>query len=134
MIKMKSFLTRTKKISSNNKSSSNNNNTNSENSTCKTAKMKTIAKTNKQQQEKMNENNKENLEDNYMNGNNNQTDGKDAIDLDEKKDLLNGFLSNDSNALEIDLINKILPKELIIRVFSYLDIISLCRCAQVSKV
>ena len=129
---MKSFLTRTKKISSNNKSSSNNNNNNSENSTCKTAKMKTIAQTNKQ--EKMNENNKENLEDKYMIGNNNQTDGKDAIDLDEKKDLLNGFLSNDSNALEIDLINKILPKELIIRVFSYLDIISLCRCAQVSKV
>jgi hypothetical protein len=131
---MKSFLTRTKKISSNNKSSSNNNNNHSENSTCKTAKMKTIAQTNKQQQEKINENNKENLEDNYMIGNNNQTDGKDAIDLDEKKDLLNGFLSNDSDALEIDLINKILPKELIIRVFSYLDIISLCRCAQVSKV
>ena len=33
-----------------------------------------------------------------------------------------------------DLINKKLPKELLIRVFSYLDVISLCRCAQVSKV
>ena len=36
--------------------------------------------------------------------------------------------------VEIDFINKKLPKELIIRIFSYLDIISLCRCAQVSKV
>ena len=32
-----------------------------------------------------------------------------------------------------DLVNKRLPKELLIRVFSYLDIVSLCRCAQVSK-
>ena len=35
--------------------------------------------------------------------------------------------------VEIDFINKKLPKELIIRIFSHLDIISLCRCAQVSK-
>jgi hypothetical protein len=28
------------------------------------------------------------------------------------------------------LINRVLPKELILRVFSYLDIVSLCRCAQ----
>lgn len=34
---------------------------------------------------------------------------------------------------EIDFINKKLPKELIIRIFSYLDINSLCRCACVSK-
>lgn len=31
------------------------------------------------------------------------------------------------------LINKKLPKELILRIFSYLDVVSLCRCAQVSK-
>ena len=36
--------------------------------------------------------------------------------------------------LEVDLINKKLPKELIIRIFSYLDINSMCRCACVSKV
>ena len=35
--------------------------------------------------------------------------------------------------VEADLINKILPKELLIRIFSYLDVVSLCRCAQVSK-
>jgi hypothetical protein len=35
---------------------------------------------------------------------------------------------------EIDLINKKLPKELLIRIFSYLDVVTLCRCAQVSKV
>lgn len=32
-----------------------------------------------------------------------------------------------------DLINTMLPKELILRIFSFLDIVSLCRCAQVSK-
>ncbi|XP_066929041.1 F-box/LRR-repeat protein 2-like [Clytia hemisphaerica] len=31
------------------------------------------------------------------------------------------------------LINKKLPKELLLRVFSFLDIVALCRCAQVSK-
>jgi len=31
------------------------------------------------------------------------------------------------------LINRKLPKELLLRVFSFLDIVSLCRCAQVSK-
>ena len=30
-------------------------------------------------------------------------------------------------------INKMLPKELLLRVFSYLDVVSLCRSAQVSK-
>uniref|UniRef100_A0AAZ3RUP2 F-box domain-containing protein n=1 Tax=Oncorhynchus tshawytscha TaxID=74940 RepID=A0AAZ3RUP2_ONCTS len=30
-------------------------------------------------------------------------------------------------------INKKLPKELLLRIFSYLDVITLCRCAQVSK-
>lgn len=32
-----------------------------------------------------------------------------------------------------DLINSMLPKELILKIFSFLDIVSLCRCAQVSK-
>ena len=31
------------------------------------------------------------------------------------------------------LINKKLPKELLLRVFSFLDIVTLCRCAQVSR-
>lgn len=31
------------------------------------------------------------------------------------------------------LINTVLPKELILKIFSFLDIVSLCRCAQVSK-
>lgn len=30
-------------------------------------------------------------------------------------------------------INKKLPKELLLRIFSFLDVVSLCRCAQVSK-
>ncbi|CAB0008815.1 unnamed protein product [Nesidiocoris tenuis] len=30
-------------------------------------------------------------------------------------------------------LNKKLPKELLLRIFSYLDVVSLCRCAQVSK-
>uniref|UniRef100_A0AAX7U5M3 F-box/LRR-repeat protein 2 n=1 Tax=Astatotilapia calliptera TaxID=8154 RepID=A0AAX7U5M3_ASTCA len=30
-------------------------------------------------------------------------------------------------------INKKLPKELLLRIFSYLDVVTLCRCAQVSK-
>jgi len=32
-----------------------------------------------------------------------------------------------------DLINTMLPKELILKIFSFLDILTLCRCAQVSK-
>lgn len=39
-----------------------------------------------------------------------------------------------AQSIEVDLINKKLPKELLIRVFSYLDPVTLCRCAQVSKV
>ena len=31
------------------------------------------------------------------------------------------------------LINRRLPKELLLRTFSFLDVVSLCRCAQVSK-
>ncbi|XP_025021227.1 F-box/LRR-repeat protein 2-like [Python bivittatus] len=37
-------------------------------------------------------------------------------------------LSNDEA-----LINKRLPKELLLRIFSFLDTITLCRCAQISK-
>jgi hypothetical protein len=39
-----------------------------------------------------------------------------------------------NTSVEVDFVNKKLPKELLIRIFSYLDIVSLCRCAQVSKV
>ncbi|XP_038248129.1 F-box/LRR-repeat protein 2 isoform X3 [Dermochelys coriacea] len=42
--------------------------------------------------------------------------------------LLNVFSNNDEA-----LINKKLPKELLLRIFSFLDIVTLCRCAQVSK-
>ncbi|KAG1701730.1 F-box/LRR-repeat protein 2 [Nymphon striatum] len=38
------------------------------------------------------------------------------------------FVDDESN------INKKLPKELLLRIFSYLDVVSLCRCAQVSKI
>ncbi|XP_065789006.1 F-box/LRR-repeat protein 2 isoform X1 [Muntiacus reevesi] len=38
------------------------------------------------------------------------------------------FSSNDEG-----LINKKLPKELLLRIFSFLDIVTLCRCAQISK-
>lgn len=31
------------------------------------------------------------------------------------------------------LINRKLPKELLLRIFSHLDVVSLCRCAQVSR-
>lgn len=34
---------------------------------------------------------------------------------------------------QTDLINSMLPKELILKIFSFLDIVSLCRCAQVCK-
>ena len=44
-------------------------------------------------------------------------------------------ISNEAKEIiEVDLINKKLPKELIIRIFSFLDVVSRCRCAQVSKV
>jgi len=49
------------------------------------------------------------------------------------KSSLRSKKTSDSH-LEVDLINKKLPKELIIRIFSYLDINSMCRCACVSKV
>lgn len=32
------------------------------------------------------------------------------------------------------MINLKLPKELLLRIFSFLDVTSLCRCAQVSKI
>ncbi|XP_015761374.1 PREDICTED: F-box/LRR-repeat protein 20-like [Acropora digitifera] len=43
---------------------------------------------------------------------------------------LYNFNTNEDQAL----INKKLPKELILRIFSFLDVVTLCRCAQVSKV
>uniref|UniRef100_A0A8C5CZF6 F-box/LRR-repeat protein 2 n=1 Tax=Gadus morhua TaxID=8049 RepID=A0A8C5CZF6_GADMO len=56
-------------------------------------------------------------------------------------------MNNYSSKLEVDAtitievfsnsdeapINKKLPKELLLRIFSYLDVVTLCRCAQVSK-
>ncbi|XP_035303764.1 F-box/LRR-repeat protein 2 isoform X1 [Cricetulus griseus] len=42
--------------------------------------------------------------------------------------LLQVFSNNDDG-----LINKKLPKELLLRIFSFLDIVTLCRCAQISK-
>uniref|UniRef100_A0A8C5TL00 F-box and leucine rich repeat protein 2 n=1 Tax=Malurus cyaneus samueli TaxID=2593467 RepID=A0A8C5TL00_9PASS len=54
----------------------------------------------------------------------------------ERRDLNNwkvsslfSVFSNNDEAL----INKKLPKELLLRIFSFLDIVTLCRCAQVSK-
>ena len=40
-----------------------------------------------------------------------------------------GFLEENVTGL----INKKLPKELLLKVFSYLDVVTLCRCAQVSR-
>lgn len=47
---------------------------------------------------------------------------------------LENRMETENQSVEQNLINKKLPKELIIRIFSYLDLVSLCRCAQVSKV
>uniref|UniRef100_A0A7M4ENE0 F-box domain-containing protein n=1 Tax=Crocodylus porosus TaxID=8502 RepID=A0A7M4ENE0_CROPO len=43
------------------------------------------------------------------------------------------FLENVFSNNDEALINKKLPKELLLRIFSFLDIVTLCRCAQVSK-
>lgn len=43
------------------------------------------------------------------------------------------FDCDPSKPTPTDLINSILPKELILKIFSFLDIVSLCRCAQVCK-
>lgn len=43
--------------------------------------------------------------------------------------LLQMFSNNDEA-----VINKKLPKELLLRIFSFLDVVTLCRCAQVSRV
>nr|CAH7716741.1 unnamed protein product [Callosobruchus chinensis] len=48
--------------------------------------------------------------------------------IDGVKQQLNKVFAEDEA-----LINKKLPKELLLRIFSYLDVVSLCRCAQVSK-
>lgn len=45
----------------------------------------------------------------------------------------NGAYNKDHD-YDQSLINRKLPKELLLRIFSYLDVITLCRCAQVSKV
>uniref|UniRef100_A0A7E4W347 F-box domain-containing protein n=1 Tax=Panagrellus redivivus TaxID=6233 RepID=A0A7E4W347_PANRE len=47
--------------------------------------------------------------------------------------LITTLLPNQPEQTEENLINKKLPKELLLRVFSYLDIVSLCRSAQVCR-
>ena len=66
------------------------------------------------------------LLDSTINPENNETpkdDPNNPNKIDEEKEII-----------EVDLINKKLPKELIIRIFSFLGVVSRCRCAQVSKV
>jgi hypothetical protein len=43
-------------------------------------------------------------------------------------------VTNQNYCFNENLVDKFLPKELIIRIFSYLDVVTLCRAAQVSKV
>lgn len=45
----------------------------------------------------------------------------------------NGFASPLLTGDEEALIDKVLPRELLLRVFSFLDVVSLCRAAQVSR-
>ncbi|ESN96241.1 hypothetical protein HELRODRAFT_163285 [Helobdella robusta] len=45
-----------------------------------------------------------------------------------------GYKIKDYLPLTENLIMKVLPKELILRIFSYLDLLSLCRCACVSRI
>ncbi|OTF79371.1 hypothetical protein BLA29_011813 [Euroglyphus maynei] len=45
----------------------------------------------------------------------------------------NGAYNNKDHDYDQSLINRKLPKELLLRIFSYLDVVTLCRCAQVSK-
>uniref|UniRef100_A0A8W8NHH2 F-box domain-containing protein n=1 Tax=Magallana gigas TaxID=29159 RepID=A0A8W8NHH2_MAGGI len=51
----------------------------------------------------------------------------------------NGFVHHHKTKSEVSVteddsaINKKLPKELLLRIFSFLDVVSLCRCARVSK-
>jgi F-box/leucine-rich repeat protein 2/20 len=47
--------------------------------------------------------------------------------------LITTLLPNQQNQNQQDLINHTLPKEQLLRIFSYLDIVSLCRCAQVCR-
>lgn len=50
-------------------------------------------------------------------------------DIEDSKRLTNP----NYESVEENLMNKLLPKELILRIFSYLDVVTLCRCATVSK-
>uniref|UniRef100_A0AC34GSS4 F-box domain-containing protein n=1 Tax=Panagrolaimus sp. ES5 TaxID=591445 RepID=A0AC34GSS4_9BILA len=47
--------------------------------------------------------------------------------------LITTLLPNQRDQNQQDLINHTLPKEQLLRIFSYLDIVSLCRCAQVCR-
>lgn len=70
---------------------------------------------------------KENVSSNGVNGKTDKLNGHNGKNVDTTINPL----SND--IIDIDFINKKLPKELLIRIFSYLDIVSLCRSACVSK-
>lgn len=74
-----------------------------------------------------------------VNKDNRITDSSIIQDQSEVVSMLKGNetenrMETENQSVEQNLINKKLPKELIIRIFSYLDLVSLCRCAQVSKV
>ena len=53
--------------------------------------------------------------------------------LNARQDEEETSLTTSKEASGLDMINKMLPKELLIRVFSHLDVKSLCRSAQVCK-
>ena len=57
-----------------------------------------------------------------------------SIDSDNKLDGSGTDSAKIDLPPDVDMINKKLPKELILRAFSFLDTVSLCRSAQVSKV
>jgi hypothetical protein len=102
---MKAFIKKSKKIGSKESQS-----------------IKNTQLNNNGEKNQLNKNNEEGVTNPLVQSNN--SDGK----------LNNGDLVNCDKPPETDMINKKLPKELIIRIFSYLDIVDLCRSAQVSKV
>lgn len=89
-------------------------------------KMKFVLKKNKKSANKDNR-----ITDSLIN--NGQSELSNILKLNDNKDS-EDTSHNSKLCFESNLINKKLPKELIIRIFSYLDIVSLCRCAQVCKV
>jgi hypothetical protein len=76
---------------------------------------------------------------NGPNGNNN-TSNNGVLKKAEGNEAVKDGVETNENALlteqlvEPDLINSVLPKELILRIFSFLDVISVTRCSRVCKV